>query len=86
MSIAEIQQPKYPNDRIDPRIEQALNEINRRAFVSCEREGLVVGRSIPSTETLRHIFSVLTLPPKPQRFTSWCWSRLCQRRTISCCP
>jgi len=65
MSIAEIQQPKYPNDRIDPRIEQALNEINRRAFVSCEREGLVVGRSIPSTETLRHIFSVLTLPQNP---------------------
>ena len=64
MSIVETQQSKHPNDRVDPRIEQALNEVDRRAFVTCEQDGLVVGRSIPSTETLRHIFSVLKLPLK----------------------
>jgi protein-L-isoaspartate O-methyltransferase len=34
--------------------------------VNCEQEGLVVGRSIPSAETLRQIFSVLQLPPDPK--------------------
>ena len=52
--------------KVDPRIESALAEIDRNAFITSEGAGLVVGRSIPSTETLRHIFSILTLPQSPK--------------------
>lgn len=55
-----------PERIIDPRFSKALEEVNREAFVNCEQEGLVVGRSIPSAKTLQHIFSVLQLPPNPK--------------------
>ena len=55
-----------PKRIIDPRFSKALEEVNREAFVNCEQEGLVVGRSIPSAKTLQHIFSVLQLPPNPK--------------------
>lgn len=66
MTNATAQSAKHSNDAVDPRIDQALNKVDRRAFVNCEQDGLVVGRSIPSTETLRHIFSVLKLTANPK--------------------
>lgn len=50
---------------VDSRVEAALAEIDRESFIKSEAAGLVVGRSIPSAETLRNILSVLTIPPSP---------------------
>ena len=52
--------------RVDPRIEAALAEIDRNSFITNQDEGLVVGRSIPSTENLRHMLSAAILPPNPR--------------------
>jgi type IV pilus assembly protein PilB len=66
MTTTDIQLSNQLSERIDAHLEQAINEVDRRDFVNCEQEGLVVGRSIPSAETLRKIFSVLRLPPDPK--------------------
>ncbi|RLA45508.1 MAG: protein-L-isoaspartate(D-aspartate) O-methyltransferase [Gammaproteobacteria bacterium] len=52
-------------NKVDQRIEAALAEVDRNAFISSEEAGLVVGHSIPSTATLRHIFSVVEFPQNP---------------------
>ncbi len=63
-----LTESKHPTSRyrVDPRIEAALVQTDRNAFISHQDEGLVVGRSIPSTENLRHILSVAILPPRPK--------------------
>jgi hypothetical protein len=49
MTTNDIQTPRRPPELVDPRIEQALIEVDRHAFVNCEKDGLVVGGSIRAT-------------------------------------
>ena len=59
--------PVTSRDTLDARFEVALAQVDRQAFLNSRAEGLVVGRSIPSTENLRRTLSVVTLlPPKPR--------------------
>lgn len=48
---------------MDPRFEAALAQVDRQVFLNNRTEGLVVGRSIPSTENLRRTLAIVTLLP-----------------------
>ncbi|WP_438952080.1 ATPase, T2SS/T4P/T4SS family [Porticoccus sp.] len=65
MKISTTQQYNHANRKIDPRFEAALEAVDRQHFISCEDGSLVAGKSIPTSETLKQIFSVLTLPDHP---------------------
>jgi len=66
MKISTSQQGNPANRKIDPRFETALEAIDRQHFINCENGSLVAGESIPTTEVLKQIFSVLTLPNHPR--------------------
>ena len=66
MKISTTQQGNPANRKIDPRFEAALKAIDRQHFINCENGSLVAGQSIPTSEVLKQIFSVLTLPNHPR--------------------
>lgn len=66
MKINSSQNGLQPNRRIDPRLEAALEEINRQDFINCEDPQLVAGHSIPSSNVLHQIFSILSFPVNPK--------------------
>ncbi|MCK5344522.1 MAG: hypothetical protein KAR20_14010, partial [Candidatus Heimdallarchaeota archaeon] len=48
-------------NRVNSDFDIAFREIDRSAFINSDQSHLVVGQSIPSTETLRQFFSILKL-------------------------
>lgn len=55
--------PLRAREKMDPRFEAALARVDRQVFLNNRTEGLVVGRSIPSTENLRRTLAIVTLLP-----------------------
>jgi len=52
---------------VDQRIDRALQQIDRKAFIQSSESSMVSGRSIPSTEVVRTILSALVIPPTPPK-------------------
>jgi protein-L-isoaspartate O-methyltransferase len=50
----------------DHRIDAALEQVDRKAFIRSSESGMISGRSIPSTEVVRTILRALVFPPAPK--------------------